>query len=62
MAPLFYATPITIMPFFTSAVAIPAPIPELAPVTRATRPDQRSVLKMKLMNTPPTGVDYRFRS
>ena len=37
------ATPNTIIPFFTSDAAIPAPIPELAPVTNATLPHQRSM-------------------
>ena len=39
------ATPNTIIPFFTSDAAIPAPIPELAPVTNATLPDQRQGLR-----------------
>ena len=30
--------------FFTSDAAIPAPIPELAPVTNATLPHQRSII------------------
>ena len=38
------ATPNTIIPFFTSDAAIPAPIPELAPVTNAALPHQRSIL------------------
>ena len=45
------------MPFFTSAVAIPAPIPELAPVTKATRPDQRSI---SVHFHKPRPVKYRI--
>ena len=40
---LFLATPITIIPFCASATVIAAPIPLLAPVTKATRPAQRSI-------------------
>lgn len=37
------ATAITFIPFFASAFTICAPIPELAPVTKATFPSQRSI-------------------
>jgi hypothetical protein len=38
------ATPTTLSPFFVSSAAMAAPMPLLAPVTTATRPDQRSIL------------------
>lgn len=37
------AKPHTIIPHFTNSVQIAAPMPLLAPVTTATRPDQRSI-------------------
>jgi len=37
------ASPTTLSPFLTSSSAMAAPIPALAPVTTATRPDQRSI-------------------
>jgi hypothetical protein len=36
--------PITLRPFFTSSLVTAAPMPELAPVTMATRPDQRCIV------------------
>lgn len=40
----FRAAPTTRMPSVTSLRVMLAPIPALAPVTRATRPAQRSIL------------------
>ena len=39
------ARPTTLSPFLTNSLAMAAPIPELAPVTAATRPTHRSIVE-----------------
>ena len=50
---MFLAQPTTVIPCSTRAVAIAPPMPSEAPVTTATRPDQRSIfIQFLLLWTP----------
>ena len=50
---MFLAQPTTVIPCSTKAVAIAPPMPSEAPVTTATRPDQRSIfIQFLLLWTP----------
>ena len=55
------ASPTTLSPFLVSSAAIAAPMPLLAPVTTATRPDQRSIAQHSPEKNSPSLVVYKFQ-